>query len=112
MAQQIIKLKKCAYRCGYFQPFSTRTVYCDQLLGKSDKSCKELTAREKYEKRIAADERLPLYQRRNDVYAMRVSRAPEYQALKKNAEDAVKQFVEGRLSLEELKPFLRLHEAE
>lgn len=30
MAQQNVRLKKCAYCGGYFQPFSSRTVYCDR----------------------------------------------------------------------------------
>lgn len=51
MAQQNVKLKKCAYCGGYFQPFSSRTVYCDRLVGEAGKSCKELAAKKKYEKR-------------------------------------------------------------
>lgn len=114
MAQQNVRLKKCAYCGGYFQPFSVRTVYCDRLVGKSGKSCKELAAKEKYEKKIAADEGLSLYQRRNKAYSMRVSRAPEvykdveYQAWKQAAEAAVKRYVEGDLALEDLTQVLKI----
>ena len=114
MAQHNIKLKKCAYCGSYFRPFFTRTVYCDRLVGETGKTCKELAAKEKYEKKIAADEGLSLYQRRNKAYAMRVSRTPEiykdaeYQAWKTNAEVAVKQSVDGELSLGEIKSYLRL----
>lgn len=91
MAQQNVKLKKCTNCGGYFRPYSSPTVYCDRLVGETGKSCKELAAKEKYEKKIAADEGLSLYQRRNKAYAMRVSRAPEiykdaeYQVWKANA---------------------------
>lgn len=108
MAQQNVKLKKCAYCGGYFQPFSSRTVYCDRLVGETEKTCKELAAKEKHEKKIAADEGLSLYQRRNKAYAMRVSRAPgvykdtEYQAWKQTAEAAVKRYIESELPLDEL----------
>lgn len=114
MAQQNVKLKKCAYCGRYFQPFSSRTVYCDRLVGESGKSCKELAAKEKYEKKIAADEGLSLYQRRNKAYAMRVSRAPEiykdaeYQVWKQAAESAVKQYVDGELSLDGLTQILEI----
>lgn len=117
MAQHNIKLKKCAYYGSYFRPFSTRTVYCDRLVGETGKTCKELAAKEKYEKKIAADEGLSLYQRRNKAYAMRVSRAPEiykdaeYQAWKATAEVAVKQYVDGKLSLDELKSYLSIPKA-
>lgn len=117
MAQQNVRLKKCAYCGGYFQPFSSRTVYCDRLAGKAGKTCKELAAKEKYEKKIAADEGLSLYQRRNKAYAMRVSRAPaiyqdaEYQAWKQAAEAAVKQYVDGTLDLEHLTQILEIPNA-
>ena len=114
MAQQNVNLKKCAYCGGYFQPFSSRTVYCDRLVGETEKTCKELAAKEKYEKKIAADKGLSLYQRRNKAYAMRVSRAPEiykdseYQAWKASAEAAVKRYVDGELSLEGLTHILEI----
>lgn len=114
MAQQNVKLKKCAYCGGYFQPFSSRTVYCDRLVGETGKTCKELAAKEKHEKKIAADEGLSLYQRRNKAYAMRVSRAPEiykdseYQAWKQAAEVAVKRYVNGELNLDELTQVLAI----
>jgi len=114
MAQQNVRLKKCEYCGRYFQPFSSRTVYCDHLVGKTGKTCKELAAKEKHKQKIAADEGLSLYQRRNKAYSMRVSRAPEiykdaeYQAWKENAEVAVKQYVEGELSLEGLTQILEI----
>ncbi|WP_449291114.1 DUF6076 domain-containing protein, partial [Oscillibacter ruminantium] len=117
MAQQNVRLKKCAYCGRYFQPFSRRTVYCDRLVGETGKSCKELAAKEKYEKKIAADEGLSLYQRRNKAYAMRVSRAPEiykdaaYQAWKQAAEAAVKRYVAGELSLAGLTQILAIPNA-
>ncbi len=108
MAAQNNKLKKCAYCGGYFQPFSIRTVYCDRLMGESGKTCKELAAKEKYEKKITADEGLSLYQRRNKAYAMRVSRTPEvyqdagYQSWKAAAEAALKRYVDGEITLDAL----------
>ena len=75
---------------------------------------KELAAKEKYEKKIAANEGLSLYQRRNKTYAMRVSRSPavykdtEYQAWKAEAEIAVQRYVNGDLSLEALDIILEL----
>lgn len=114
MAAQNIKLKKCAYCGGYFQPFSIRTVYCDRLVGETGKTCKELAAKEKYEKKIAADEGLSLYQRRNKAYAMRVSRTPEiykdadYQVWKATAEAALKRYVDGEITLEMLDESVKL----
>lgn len=116
MAQQNVRLKKCAYCGRYFQPFSSRTVYCDRLVGETGKSCKELAAKEKYEKKIAADEGLSLYQRRNKAYAMRVSRAPEiykdaeYQSWKAASEAAVKRYVDGELTLAALSQMIKLPE--
>lgn len=117
MAQQNVKFKKCAYCGSYFQPFLCRTVYCDRLVGETGKKCKELATKEKFKKKITADEGLSLYQRRNKAYAMRVSRAPEiykdkdYQAWKKKAETTVKQYVDGALSLEELTQLLAIPSA-
>ena len=51
IAQQNVRLKKCAYCGRYFHPFSSRTVYCDRLVGETEKSCKELAAKEKYERK-------------------------------------------------------------
>ncbi|WP_352415966.1 DUF6076 domain-containing protein [Oscillibacter ruminantium] len=116
MAAQNIKLKKCAYCGGYFQPFSIRTVYCDRLVGETGKTCKELAAKEKYEKKIAADEGLSLYQRRNKAYAMRVSRTPEvyqdagYQSWKAASEAALKRYVDGEITLEILDHLTKLPE--
>jgi hypothetical protein len=116
MAEQNIRLKKCAYCGGYFQPFSLRTIYCDRLVGQTGKTCKELAAKEKYEKKIAADEGLSLYQRRNKAYAMRVSRAPEiyrdadYQTWKAAAETAIGLYADGKISLETLDAQTRLPE--
>lgn len=114
MAAQNIPVKKCAYCGSYFIPFSSRTVYCDRMVGKTGKTCKELAAKEKYEKKIAADEGLSLYQRRNKTYAMRVSRSPaiykdtEYQAWKAEAEAAVQRYINGDLSLDALELVLEL----
>ena len=114
MAAQNIPVKKCAYCGGYFIPFSSKTVYCDRTVGETRKTCKELAAKEKYEKKIASDEGLSLYQRRNKTYAMRVSRSPavykdtEYQAWKTEAEAAVQRYINGDLSLEALEFVLEL----
>ena len=114
MAAQNILVKKCSYCGNYFIPFSSKTIYCDRLVGEIGKTCKELAAKEKYEKKIAANEGLSLYQRRNKTYAMRVSRSPavykdtDYQAWKAKAEIAVQRYVSGDLSLEALDIILEL----
>lgn len=114
MAEMNITLRKCA-NCGmYFQPFSSRTLYCDRIQHDSGKTCKELAAKEKYEKKIAADEGRSLYRRRNRTYAMRVSRAPkvylkkDYNTWKVAACDALEQYERGELSLEQLDAVLAL----
>ena len=74
----------------------------------------ELATKEKYERKIAANEGFSLYQRRNKAYAMRVSRAPEiykdaeYQAWKQTAEAAMKPYVEGELPVDELTQVLEI----
>lgn len=116
MAEMNSTLRKCG-KCGkYFQPFSSRTLYCDRVQADSGKTCKELAAKEKYEKKIAADEGRSLYRRRNRTYAMRVSRAPktylkkDYNTWKVAACDALEQYERGELTLEQLDAALALPE--
>ena len=108
MAEKNIQLRKCAHCGGYFQPFSSRTLYCDRVQAGFGKTCKELAAKEKYQKKIAADEGRSLYRRRNRTYAMRVSRAPkvylkkDFNTWKVAACEALEQYERGELSLEQL----------
>lgn len=114
MAEQNVSLAVCEYCGKLFRPYSTKTRYCDRLFADTSKTCKELAAKDKYQKKIAADEGLSLYRRRNNAYLMRVSRAPEiykdadYQAWKAQAEAALDRYVNGEISLEELCPSLDL----
>jgi len=116
MAEKNIQLRKCAYCGKYFQPFSSRTLYCDRVQDDSGKTCKELAAKEKYEKKIAADEGRSLYRRRNRTYAMRVSRAPQiykkkdYNTWKVAACEALEQYERGELTIEQLDAVLALPE--
>lgn len=114
MAEQNISLSVCEHCGKLFRPYSTKTRYCDRLFAETGKTCKELAAKEKYQKKIAADEGLSLYRRRNRAYGMRVSRAPEiykdtdYQAWKARAEAALRRYINGKLTLDELMPILNL----
>jgi len=116
MAQQNVRLRRCERCHKYFRPFSFKSIYCDRLVGNTGKTCQELAAKEKYEKRIAADEGLTLYRRRNKTYAMRVSRAPEvykdadYQVWKAAAEVALQQYTDGEITLEMLDVMIELPE--
>jgi hypothetical protein len=107
-------LKKCDYCGRYFLPFSKKAVYCDHIHADSGKSCKELAAKQKFEKKVAADEGLALYRRRNRTYNMRVSRAPkvylkkDYLAWKVAANAALEQYSRGELTLEQLDRALAL----
>lgn len=116
MAEEGITVRRCACCGGWFVPYSSRAIYCDRLVGESGRSCKELAAREKYEKKIADDEGRALFQRRSKAYAMRVRRDPErfsleeYQAWRDYGEMAVKAYNEGKLTLELLRLVLQLPE--
>ncbi|WP_455582553.1 DUF6076 domain-containing protein [Dysosmobacter sp.] len=116
MAQQNIRLRRCERCHKYFRPFSAKSLYCDRLVGNTGKTCQELAAKEKYEKKVAADEGLTLYRRRNKTYAMRVSRAPDvyrdadYQAWKAAAEVALQQYTDGEITLEMLDVMIELPE--
>jgi len=116
MAEAGLHVRTCEYCGKYFVPFSSRTLYCDRLVGETGKTCKELAAREKYEQKIAEDEGRALFNRRCKAYAMRVHRDPtrfseeEYHAWRDYAELSLKAYMQGKLSLELLKMVLELPE--
>jgi len=116
MAEAGLTVRRCEYCGGYFVPFSSRTLYCDRMVGDTGKSCKELAAREKYENKIADNEGRTLFNRRCKAYAMRVRRDPvrfneeEYRAWKDYAELSLKAYSQGKLSMELLQMVLELPE--
>ncbi len=116
MAGAELSVRVCEYCGKYFVPFSSRTLYCDRIVGETGKTCKELAAREKYEHKIAEDEGRTLFNRRCKAYAMRVHRDPErftqeeYHAWRDYAEMALKAYQQGKLTMDVLKMVLELPE--
>ncbi len=114
MAQQNVRLRRCEYCHKYFRPFSSKSIYCDRLVGNTGKTCQEVAAKEKHTKKVAANEGRALYQRRNRAYAMRVSRTPEvykdvdYQVWKATAKVALQQYTDGEITLEMLDVMIEL----
>ena len=53
MAEQNVMIQKCEYCHRYFLPYSSKARYCDHISSKTGKTCKELAAKEKHEKKIA-----------------------------------------------------------
>ena len=108
MVEQDVHVQKCEYCHRYFLPYSSKARYCDHISGATGKTCKELAAKEKHEKKIAADEGLKLLRQRIKTYDMRVRRAPtvytdaEFQTWKAHVEQVRDLYVDGKLSFREL----------
>ena len=108
MVEQGIKLKKCDYCHRYFIPFSSKSLYCDRLVGDTGKTCKEIAVKEKHTQKVVADDGLKLIRQRIKTYDMRVRRTPAvytdaaFQTWKTQAEDARNRYVNGDLTYAEL----------
>lgn len=69
-------IRKCGYCGRYFLPFSAVSLYCDRPVGGEGKTCKDIAAKEKYNRKVNSDAAKKLYTRLNNAYQMRCSRAP------------------------------------
>lgn len=114
MAEQNVSIQKCEYCHRYFLPYSSKARYCDHISNKKGKTCKELAAKEKHEKKIAADKGLKLIRQQIKAYDMRVRRAPtvytdeEFQKWKAHAEQVRDLYVDGKLTYNQLKALTEL----
>lgn len=114
MAEQNVMIQKCEYCHRYFLPYSSKARYCNHISSKKGKTCKELAAKEKHEKKIAADKGLKLIRQQIKAYDMRVRRAPtvytdeEFQKWKAHAEQARDLYVDGKLTYNQLKALTEL----
>ena len=114
MAEQNVMIQRCEYCHRYFLPYSSKARYCDHISSKTGKTCKELAAKEKHEKKIAADKGLKLIRQQIKAYDMRVRRAPtvytdeEFQKWKAHAEQVRDLYVDGKLTYNQLKALTEL----
>lgn len=114
MVDQNVHVQKCEYCHRYFLPYSAKARYCDRVADRTGKTCKDLAAKEKHEKKIAADEGLNLIRQRIKTYDMRVRRAPtvytdeEFQKWKAHAEEVRDLYIDGKLTFNQLEALSEL----
>lgn len=114
MVENDVYLKRCEY-CGLlFHPYSRKAIYCDRPIDNTGKTCKIVAAREKHEKKTAANDGLLLYRKQDKAYSMRVRRAPnvykdaDYQKWKIRAKAALDMYIDGNLTFTALVAYLEL----
>lgn len=77
MCTQGYAIRRCD-NCGrWFLPYSVVALYCDRTVEGRGKSCKEIAAAEKYNRKVNSDAAKKLYTRLNNNYQMRCARTPE-----------------------------------
>lgn len=70
-------IRRCGYCGRWFLPFSVVSLYCDRIVEGRGKSCKEVAAAEKYNRKVNSDAAKKHYTRLNNNYQMRCTRTPE-----------------------------------
>lgn len=77
MGTQGYAIRRCD-NCGrWFLPYSVVALYCDRIVEGRGKSCKEIAAAEKYNRKVNSDAAKKHYTRLNNNYQMRCARSPE-----------------------------------
>jgi hypothetical protein len=114
MCTNELKIRRCE-RCGrYFLPFSMVSLFCDRLIEGTEKTCKDIGAIEKYNRKVMADEARNLFRRLNNAYHMRTKRAPAvytreaYEAWRDNSRELLKQVEAGMLSVDEFEGMVQI----
>ncbi len=78
MAANNIAVKKCEYCGRYFRPFSKNTLFCDNLVDGTKKTCKEVGAMTKYQRSIESKDAKKLYNRVNNRLSMFAKRSESH----------------------------------
>lgn len=117
MCTQGYAIRRCD-NCGrWFLPYSVVALYCDRMVEGRGKSCKEIAAAEKYNRKVNSDAAKKLYTRLNNNYQMRCSRTPElYPAGEREkwqlmAKMLLKEVSSGALSYDDFAEAIKLPDA-
>jgi hypothetical protein len=90
------------------------SLYCDRPVDSADRTCKDIAAKEKYNRKVNSDAAKKLYTRLNNAYQMRCSRAPSVYrvedrfAWQDRARQLLKEVGAGNLSYEDFEAAIRL----
>ncbi len=107
-------IRKCGYCGRYFLPFSSVALYCDRPVDDVGRTCKDIAAKEKYNRKVNSDAAKKLYTRLNNAYQMRCSRAPSVYrvedrfAWQDRAKQLLKEVEVGDLSYEDFEAAIQL----
>jgi len=107
-------IRKCGYCGRYFLPFSAMSLYCNRPADSGGKTCKDIAAKEKYNRKVNSDTARKLYTRLNNAYQMRCSRAPSVYrvedrfAWQDRARQLLKEVEAGDISYEDFEEAIRL----
>ncbi len=115
MVDRNVHVQKCEYCHRYFLPYSAKARYCDRVADRTGKTCKDLAAKEKHEKKIAADEGLNLIRPADQkpmtcaFAARRLStRTKNFQKWKAHAEEVRDLYIDGKLTFNQLEALSEL----
>jgi hypothetical protein len=116
MCTQNYAIRRCG-NCGrWFLPFSVVSLYCDRMVEGRGKSCKEVAAVEKYNRKVNSDGAKKLYTRLYNNYQMRCARTPELypagerEKWQRMAKALLKEVSTGTLSYDDFAEAIRLPE--
>ena len=117
MCTQGYAIRRCD-NCGrWFLPYSVVALYCDRIVDGRGKSCKEIAAAEKYNRKVNSDAAKKLYTRLNNNYQMRCARTPELYPTREReqwqrmAKTMMKEVTSGTLSYEDFAEAIKLPDA-
>lgn len=105
-----IPLRRCAYCNRYFQPYSVVSCYCDRPVeGKGGKTCKEIGAMSKHQKKVSHNEAKTMYKkvckRTQAMAKRRLEQYPDimgqYQRVQFEGKELLDQVEAGTMTFEE-----------
>lgn len=114
MCTNDLTIRKCEHCGRYFLPYSRVSLFCERPVEGTEKTCKDIGAMEKYNRKVAADEARNLFRRLNNAYHMRTKRAPAvytqaaYEAWRDDTRELLKQVEEGTMLAREFEELARI----
>ena len=107
MCMAEVFLRKCFYCNKYFLPEFSLSRYCDRIVDTTNKTCKDIGAKNKYNNRIKDDEARDMLRKNKNAYQMRCSRYPAsysrdgFEKWKSSVEMLLVRYESGEISSEE-----------